>query len=139
MRREYKLAAQPIKKGRPITWRRVIHEITYDGHEQVFAIVLDADAHEVLEAIRRAYQDGREDNAAMLEAEGRLITEPLTHVPMVCTTCRTPVERVPGRGGWKWEHESEDAWSECPLGFNDPVRAMVAAGNETVPRSEEKR
>lgn len=63
MRREYKLAADPIKPGGPLTWRREILQITDNGHREVFAVVANDSAIDVLEAIRRAYQDGREDNA----------------------------------------------------------------------------
>ena len=64
MNREYKLAADPITTN-------------YGGiRREVIAVVSNHDAIDVLEAIRRAYQYGREDNAAMLEAEGRLLTAP---------------------------------------------------------------
>ena len=76
MNREYKLAADPIKPGGPLTYRREILQITDDGHREVIAVVSNKDAIDVLEVIRRAYQDGREDNAAILDAEGRLLTAP---------------------------------------------------------------
>jgi len=50
-----------------------------DGDRSVILIVDDRDAMDVLEALRRVYQQGREDNAAMLEAEGRLRTTGYTH------------------------------------------------------------
>ena len=62
MRREYKLAADPFRPGDG-RLRREILQITDDGRREVFAAVGNEDALDVLEAIRRAYQDGREDNA----------------------------------------------------------------------------
>ncbi|HEV2451633.1 MAG TPA: hypothetical protein VGS62_06885 [Streptosporangiaceae bacterium] len=61
---------------------------------------------------------------AELEADG-----PLTDVPMVCTKCRTPVLRASGG----WYHVSQEGSRLC--GQAGPVKAMVAAGNENVPRS----
>ena len=61
----------------------------------------------------------------------------LTHVPMVCTTCRKPVEEiapedpdVPG-----WHHVSAFDGTVCPASLAR-VMAMVEAGNENVPRKE---
>ena len=51
---------------------------------------------------------------------------------MVCTLCRKPVRRVPGRwAAFIWEHESAGDQQACLVA---PVMAMVAAGNEKVPR-----
>ena len=58
--REYKLAADPIiRKG--IEPMRQIVELTDGGAHLVVAVVPNAYAMDVLEAIRRAYTDGRED------------------------------------------------------------------------------
>ena len=59
-RREYKLAAGPITSYHNGVRREII-QIDGDGHREVFAVVSNDDAIDVLEAIRRAYQDGRED------------------------------------------------------------------------------
>ena len=61
MKRTYKLAADPIER-RDLPPVREILEFA-DGHRSVFAVVANDDALDVLQAIRRAYQDGREDRA----------------------------------------------------------------------------
>lgn len=73
-KREYKLAAYPVQSG-PQKGRREILEITEDDHREVILVVAQDDAMDVRDALACAYQDGREDNAAMLDAEGRLRTE----------------------------------------------------------------
>lgn len=75
-KREYKLAAYPVQSG-PQKGRREILEITGDDRRPVILVVANDDAMDVRDTLARAYQDGREDNAAMLAAEGRLRTEPL--------------------------------------------------------------
>ena len=74
-KREYKLAGDPIVRPGRVSVREIL-QITEDGRREVFLVVSNVDAMDVLEALRRAYQDGREDNAAMLESGGRLRTEP---------------------------------------------------------------
>lgn len=60
MRREFKMAAGPIRRHRsPV--RREILQITHDGHREVILVVADEDAVDVLTALCRAYQDGRDD------------------------------------------------------------------------------
>lgn len=73
-KREYKLAAYPIQSG-PQKGRREILEIAEDDRRSVILVVAQDDAMDVRDALARAYRDGREDNAAMLDAEGRLRTE----------------------------------------------------------------
>ena len=58
-KREYKLAADPIVTNYGAA-RREILQFT-DGHREVIAVVSNDDAMDVLDALRRAYQDGRED------------------------------------------------------------------------------
>ncbi len=53
-------------------------------------------------------------------------------VAMVCTACRKPVSKTLGRG--TWVHENTDDYLACPVPDGTPVKAMVAAGNESVPR-----
>ena len=65
----------------------------------------------------------------------------LTHVPMVCTTCRKPVRQVPGIwAATVWAHADDGDARDCPdRGAHltgTPVMAMVEAGNENVPRKE---
>lgn len=57
------------------------------------------------------------------------VPEPLTDVPMVCTSCRKPVMR----SGEDWVHLHTADIGRCP--HEGPVKAMVAAGNENVPPS----
>lgn len=59
-------------------------------------------------------------------------------VPMVCTACRHPVYYRggdPARGwvGGVWSHTTLDAAGACGLSHG-AVKAMVAAGNESMPR-----
>lgn len=61
--REYKLAADPIQWKRGVM--REILEFT-DGQRKVILAVPHDDAMDVLEAIRRAYQDGWEDRSGEL-------------------------------------------------------------------------
>lgn len=56
----------------------------------------------------------------------------LTTVPMVCTACRKPV--IPS-GNYDWIHADCAAIFSCPRLAGQPVKAMVAAGNESVPRA----
>lgn len=83
MRREYKLAADPIKTATMA--RREILQITDDGDREVFAVVPDYCSVDVLEAIRRAYQDGREDNAPHYHGSGQgepcYCPSPATYAP----------------------------------------------------------
>ena len=74
-KREYKLAGDPYITPVSGQVRREILEFA-DGLLYGILVVANDDAMDVLEALRRAYQDGREDNAAMLGSEGRLRTEP---------------------------------------------------------------
>lgn len=57
-------------------------------------------------------------------------------VPMVCTACRKPVKRIPaiGPSPASWLHNFDDAL-DCPVPADQPITAMVAAGNENVPRT----
>jgi hypothetical protein len=57
--------------------------------------------------------------------------EILTHVPMVCTTCRQPVSRQPEQ----WVHVHFNDYLSCEMPDGTPVTAMVEAGNESVPRN----
>ena len=60
----------------------------------------------------------------------------LTGVPMVCTECRKPVRACPnGDCAGHWKHELSDDSRGCRAALNGTVMAMVAAGNENVPRS----
>ena len=60
MKREYKLAADPIRTNMGPTVREILEYA--DGQRAVFLVVKDdPDAVDVLEAIRRAYRNGRED------------------------------------------------------------------------------
>ena len=54
----------------------------------------------------------------------------LTHVPMVCTICRKPVTR--GESIGLWFHSDTSDPERCSRTV--PVKAMVEAGNENVPR-----
>jgi hypothetical protein len=65
MKRTYILARDPIPRRGIRPPRRAILE-TCDGHREVFLVVDNADSVDVLEALRRAYADGREDRAAEL-------------------------------------------------------------------------
>jgi hypothetical protein len=61
--------------------------------------------------------------------------EPLHHVPMVCTTCRKPVRECPNATcTGHWRHVLADDSRGC-LASGFAVKAMVAAGNESVPRN----
>ena len=68
MSREYKLAADAITTNYGVIRREVI-QITDDDHREVILVVNNDDAIGVLEAICRAYQDGREDRALRGQAE----------------------------------------------------------------------
>jgi hypothetical protein len=58
--REYKLAATPRHTNMGPRVREILEYA--DGQQQVFAVVADTpDAMDILEAIQRAYQNGRED------------------------------------------------------------------------------
>ena len=61
--------------------------------------------------------------------------EPITDVPMVCTLCRRPVVRTTGITPAGWKHASPLDSGRCihVHGRIAPA-AMVAAGNEKVPR-----
>ena len=78
---------------------------------------------------------------AGMAAEAASDSHPLTHVDMVCTACRKPVFEVPGTSnparGWvgtQWAHDLVQDARACPASGSD-VKAMVAAGNESVPRN----
>ena len=63
--------------------------------------------------------------------------EPLTDVPMVCTNCRRPVYRAwsASSSAWLWRHSWGPDVNLCAQTRDgEPVKAMVAAGNESVPR-----
>lgn len=64
-KREYKLAAEPFITPVSGQVRREILELA-DGHRSVILVVSNDDAVDVLEALWRAYQAGREDQAADL-------------------------------------------------------------------------
>lgn len=76
-RREYKLAADPVVRvirGSARAVREILE--VRDGRREVFAVVEDSTALDVLEAIRRAYQRGREDRGGEdepVEAGGALV------------------------------------------------------------------
>ena len=55
----------------------------------------------------------------------------LTDVPMVCTICRKPVTR--GETTGLWFHSDTSDPERCSRTV--PVKAMVEAGNENVPRA----
>jgi hypothetical protein len=61
--RTYKLAANPVRAPRRYL-QREITETDPAGHRQVVLVVPEAVAMDVLEALRLAYQNGREDLAA---------------------------------------------------------------------------
>ena len=62
MRREYKLAPTGGETDDGLDVMEVL-EITENGQRSAIVTVDERYAVDVLEAIRRAYQDGREDNA----------------------------------------------------------------------------
>lgn len=66
-KREYILTTGPEtwSSGRVV---RVVKERTDDGPWREFLAVASDDAMDVLAALRRAYQDGREDRAGEMEA-----------------------------------------------------------------------
>ena len=76
-RREYKLAADPVVRvirGSARAVREILE--VRDGRREVFAVVEDSTALDVLEAIRRTYRDGREDRGGEdepVEAGGALV------------------------------------------------------------------
>ena len=84
MKREYKLAAEPFTPGDG-RQRRHILQFTDDGRREVIAAVGNDDAMDVLDLIRRAYQDGREDNAPHFHGSGYgdpcYCSSPLTYAP----------------------------------------------------------
>ncbi len=84
MRRTYKLAADPFRPGDG-RLRREILQFTDDGRSEVFAAVGNEDAMDVLEAIRRAYEHGREDNAPHFHGSGYgepcYCSSPLAYAP----------------------------------------------------------
>jgi hypothetical protein len=59
-KREYKLAADPYVTSVSGQVRREIVEITEDGHRSVILVVANDDAVDVLEALWRAYEAGRD-------------------------------------------------------------------------------
>ena len=68
-------------------------------------------------------------------AEERDDSEPITDVPMVCTLCRRPVVRTTGITPAGWKHASPLDSGRCiPVHGRIAPAAMVAAGNEKVPR-----
>lgn len=77
--------------------------------------------------------------AEITRRELELAGEPLTHVEMVCTDCRKPAEELRIRDGWgrrvtAWQHATHRDALDCP-NLGSPVKVMVAAGNESVPRA----
>lgn len=90
-----------------------------------------ARAQEIYAEITRRAEESSPALASILRGE---ITgddaEHLTDVPMVCTACRMPVTRGTGQ----WVHASPGDYLDCPVPDWTPVKAMVAAGNESVPR-----
>ena len=67
-KREYKLSGDPfVTQAGQI--RSEVLEIT-DGHRSVILVVSNDDAVDVLEALRRAYQDGREDRSCEADRRG---------------------------------------------------------------------
>lgn len=66
----------------------------------------------------------------------RITADLLTDVPMVCTSCRKPVERAPQVTPQLWRHVSVDDAAACHGTRPGPVKAMVAAGNENVPAAK---
>jgi rubrerythrin len=77
--RTYKLAAEAHRHGG--LSRREVLEFAADGHRTAVLVVDDRNAMDVLEALRRAYQNGREDLAQ--ERDGAR-GEP---VPRRCIAC----------------------------------------------------
>jgi hypothetical protein len=70
MRRTWKLAADPIRRRGSESRREIVE---FDGDRRsVVAVVSDSDAMDVLDLIKRVYQDGREDLAEDLENERRM-------------------------------------------------------------------
>jgi len=68
MKREYKLAAHPTRTHMGTTVREIL-EYT-DGQRAVFLVVKDdPDAVDVVEAIRRAYQNGWDDHTEEVSDE----------------------------------------------------------------------
>jgi hypothetical protein len=94
-------------------------------------------------AVLGAYMEDLADIAAEItaritdmqaEMQAARLTESLTHVPMVCTSCRAPVTEV--RDSTRvWRHIMWTGPSDCQdIRDGLVITAMVAAGNENVPR-----
>jgi NAD-dependent dihydropyrimidine dehydrogenase PreA subunit len=77
-------------------------------------------------------------DAAYAEVVRRELDEyPLTGVPMVCTACRKPVRACPNKTcAGHWKHELSGDSRGCAASLSGTVKAMVAEGNENVPRSD---
>jgi hypothetical protein len=123
-----------------------MHGILAQQHEALMAQLYDANYRPLLEvggaewnAIRAREADTHATMTAVFaeiqrrDESGDLDRYPLTGVPMVCTRCRQPVEPVPVRGYTIWTHKSVDYTGPgCVPAVQ--VKAMVAEGNERVPR-----
>ncbi len=83
MRREYKLAADPIRQQ--TRQMREIVEITDGGYRTVILVAADHDAIGVRAALERVYEQGREDNAPHFHGSGCgepcWCSSPLTYAP----------------------------------------------------------
>ena len=82
-------------------------------------------------------------NPRILAADGRwhgmTAVDPLTDVPMVCTLCRKPVIRETDIKPAAWRHADLLQAGRCVHAHGRiAVKAMVAAGNENVPRATEE-
>lgn len=77
-------------------------------------------------------QRARIEEWDLAEARG---LDPLADVDMVCTSCRQPVTLCSNdRCSGHWKHVSNDIAISCQIERGDePVKAMVAAGNEKIP------
>jgi hypothetical protein len=90
------------------------------------------DLADIAKAITARIREMQAEAGAAREAS------PLTGVPMVCTICRQPVRECPDEtctGHWKHIRGADQIACFKVRGSGVPVKAMVAAGNESVPRN----
>ena len=84
MRREYKLAPTGGETDDGLEVMEVL-EITENGQRSTIVTVDERHAADVLEAIRRAYEHGREDNAPHFHGSGYgepcYCSSPMTYAP----------------------------------------------------------
>ena len=128
MKREYKLAARPLRTNMGPTVREILEYA--DGQRTVFLVVKDdPDAANVLEAIRRAYQDGWDDRATRTP-----------RTPMPAGDRRSVITALgiyPGRNGWV-TFRLKPAEATALSATTDPaayLRSALAAHGVTTPAS----